>query len=96
MRHPERLGRGHDVAICLLRQSTWHGETYLTTRAGVATTEAGGDLPAPQESATPPEADNGGRFPLWGVAGMNRHYRKPVSEKATTPQLVNIQPEHTA
>jgi hypothetical protein len=52
--------------------------------------EDGGDLPAPQESATPPEADNGGRFPLWGVAGMNRHYRKPDSEKATTPQLVNI------
>jgi hypothetical protein len=32
--------------------------------------EAGGDLPSPQESATLPEADNGGRFPLWRVAGM--------------------------
>ena len=32
--------------------------------------KAGGDLPSPQESATPPEADNGGRFPLWRVAGM--------------------------
>jgi hypothetical protein len=33
--------------------------------------EAGGDLPSPQKSATPPEADNGGRFPLWRVAGMS-------------------------
>ena len=32
--------------------------------------KAGGDLPSPQESATPPEADNGGRFPFWRVAGM--------------------------
>ena len=32
--------------------------------------EAGGDLPSPQGSATLPEADNGGRFPLWRVAGM--------------------------
>jgi hypothetical protein len=32
--------------------------------------KAGGDLPSPQRSATPPEADNGGRFPLWRVAGM--------------------------
>jgi hypothetical protein len=54
------------MAVCLLCQSTWHGETYLIIRAGVTTTEAGGDLPSPQESATPPEADNGERFPLWG------------------------------
>ncbi len=32
--------------------------------------EAGGDLPSPQESATSSEADNGGRFPLWRVAGI--------------------------
>jgi hypothetical protein len=32
--------------------------------------EAGGDLPSPQESATSPEADSGGRFPLWRVAGI--------------------------
>ena len=32
--------------------------------------KAGGDLPSPLRSATPPEANNGGRFPLWRVAGM--------------------------
>jgi hypothetical protein len=32
--------------------------------------KAGGDLPTPQEPATPPEAEAGGRFPLWRVAGM--------------------------
>jgi hypothetical protein len=31
---------------------------------------AGGDLPPPQRSAAPLEADNGGRFPLWWVVGM--------------------------
>lgn len=32
--------------------------------------KAGGDLPPPQRSATPLEADNGGRFPLWRVVGI--------------------------
>jgi hypothetical protein len=31
---------------------------------------AGGDLPPPQRSDTPPEADEGGDFPLWRVTGM--------------------------
>jgi hypothetical protein len=32
--------------------------------------KAGGDLPTPQEPATSSEAEAGGRFPLWRVAGM--------------------------